>query len=170
MRMNQCFSSGLMILGALTFSKATLASEASSSATMFLDHALMVSEELHKGNPDETTIVNLVTSMLTEAVPVIKAYIVLQPQCSDQLLKVINLYPSIEQWSAQEIRLNIEAAQALPAGENCYPARDIVAHPAIVRALSRTELTSATAKRLTYEIEEAIEHMKEIADTLPSDL
>ena len=153
----------------LTLSGASFGSTPSTareSADAFLQKATEVSSELQRDNPNESAIIDNITAMLEDAIPVIHAFAAMNPQCAEQLNRVIELYPNINSWTAREIRLNIEAAQALPAAEGCYPARDIVAHPAIVRVLSRAEITSAVSVKLSRELAEAIEHMTEIRDTL----
>ncbi|MCX6125741.1 MAG: hypothetical protein NTV34_13495 [Proteobacteria bacterium] len=154
---------------ALALSNASFGTDratAHQSADAFLQKAAAVSSELHQENPNENAIIESITAMLEDAIPVIHAFAAMNPQCAEQLNRVIQLYPEISGWTAREIRLNIEAAQALPAAEGCYPARDIVAHPAIVRAMSRAEITAAVAAKQSRELAEAIEHMTAIRDTL----
>lgn len=167
---NQCAKNSIM---AFTFcsniciSQIALADNARSSADAFLQNSDFVLAELGNANPSEENISAYIDEMLHHAIPVIRAYSEQHPQCETQLNKVIELYPEINVWTPQEIRRNIEGAQALPAAEGCYPARDIVAHPAIVRALSRTEITEALNFRITRELQEAVEHMEEIKAGLP---
>lgn len=132
----------------------------------YLNLGQQVIAELNQRTPNADTIIENITQMLEEAKPAVAAFANKNTQCKEQLTHMLNLYPEIDRWSAQEIRRNIEAARSLPQAEGCYAARDIVAHPAIVRAIARTNLSSVPSHRLIHEIDEAIEHMQEIASSL----
>jgi hypothetical protein len=132
----------------------------------YLAHAEAIVDSLRQGNPDSAAIDASITTMLDEAQPVVTAYGELHTQCVQQLNQLLELYPQIETWTAQEIRRNIEAGQALPAAEGCYPARDVVAHPAIVRTFARAGIDATQHTRLLREMNEAVEHMEEIAAEL----
>ncbi len=119
-----------------------------------------------EGGGDAPLIVNTIDALLDEAKPVVLAYGAKYTQCSEQLTALVNLYPSLAQWSAQEIRQNVEVGKALPSAKGCYPARDIVAHPAIVRVLAREGLDPEKSKELIEEMREAVEHMEEIGQDL----
>jgi len=134
----------------------------------FLRDGRAVVAELEKPTPNLDGIVVTISAMLESAKPVVVAYGEKHSQCAEQLAKMLELYPQIDTWTAQEIRRGIEAANALPAAEGCYPARDIVAHPAIVRALIRAGLQPEQTPRLIREMNEALEHMQEISNELGS--
>lgn len=159
--------SGLALCGVASIANNAFAGDARDAADAFLTRADQVLAELQKADPSEQFVTSTIDAMLDDAAPVVTSYGELHTQCAAQLAKVIELYPQINLWTAQEIRRNIEGAQALPQADGCYPARDIVAHPAIVRVLSRTEITAASAPRLVREMNEAVEHMEEIRATLP---
>ena len=134
----------------------------------YLANSQTIVDQIKSTSFDSQVIVSSIDSMLNEVSPVLQAYSAVFPLCKEQLDKVIELLPQIETWTAQEIRTNIEAGKALPATNgNCYPARDVVAHPAIVRALVKTGGASAT--RLLREINEAIEHMTDISGLFPAE-
>ena len=75
---------------------------------------------------------------------------------------MIELYPQIDTWTATEIRRNIETGASLPSARGCYAGRDVIAHPAITRAIARGGVTADNQARLRAEMAEAIEHMTEI--------
>lgn len=132
------------------------------SMERYLETGRDVLNELARGAPDSAKIEADISAMIDLTKPVLAAYSELKPQCQQQLDKVIELLPEIELWSPQEIRHQIEAAQGLPQAQGCYAARDIVAHPAIVRAFVRQGFDSSQQVRLAHEMDEAIEHMEEI--------
>lgn len=140
--------------------------DAATGAAAFLAAADTVVAEIAAATPDVAFIDVTITSMLASAQPVISAFGVKYTQCAEQLAKVIALYPDINVWTPQEIRTKIEAGQALPPAQGCYPARDIVAHPAITRALVRPGFDPALRPRLGREMNEAIEHMAGIVADL----
>jgi hypothetical protein len=132
----------------------------------FLDGAQTVITELELEAPNADTVVTIITAILNHAKPVVSAYSEQHLQCTDQLRRMVELYPEIETWSSQQIRRDIEGGAALPQAQGCYPARDIVAHPAIVRAVSRNGIPPAQKPRLIREMNEAIEHMEQISADL----
>jgi hypothetical protein len=132
----------------------------------YLGKARGVLNQLALGNPNRDIINEEITAMIDLAKPVLRAYAGVRPQCQQQLERVIELLPEVETWSPQEIRKQIEAAQGLPQAEGCYPARDIIAHPAIVRAIVRQGIDPSRQGRLAREMDEAIEHMEEIRHLL----
>jgi hypothetical protein len=121
----------------------------------FLDGAQTVITELELDAPNAETIVTIITAILNHAKPVALAYSSQHQQCAEQLERMIELYPEIDAWRAQQIRRDIERGAALPQAEGCYPARDIVAHPAIVRAVSRSGIPPAQKPRLIRKMNEA---------------
>lgn len=163
------FSSGKNALGLtllLSAAPSAVAATLAQNIDSYLDRARGVVTELAQPTPSDTAIVESIDVMLNLAREVLQAYGVAHPQCATQLARVLELYPEIEAWTAQEIRMNIEVGRALPQGSGCYPARDIIAHPSIVRALARSGISATPAARLTAEMNEAIEHMEEIRDEL----
>jgi|GEM_PF-1658281 len=132
-------------------------------AEEFLARAALFQEEIQKATPSSELIQNEITEMLESARQILPAWAEVHTQCAAQLAKVVELYPQIDVWTPQEIRRNIEGAIALPPAEGCYPGRDVVAHPAIVRALVRSGSIGEQRSRLAREMDEAIEHMEEIA-------
>lgn len=132
----------------------------------YLKNGQTVLSELKLENPNTDFIDSLITAMLEDAKPVLRAYGEKHAQCAEQLAKLIELFPEINTWSAQKIRSDIEAAAALPQAEGCYPARDIIAHPAIARAMARQGIPTGKGIRLIREMNEAIEHMQEIQTEL----
>ncbi len=139
----------------------------SETIDQYLGKARGVLNQLALGSPDRNLIDGEITAMLDLAKPVLKAYVGIRPQCQLQLERVLELMPELETWGPQEIRKQIEAAQGLPQAEGCYPARDIIAHPAIVRALVRQGIDPSRQARLAREMDEAVEHMEEIRLLLP---
>lgn len=117
---------------------------------------------LGTANPSSTAVVSTIDNMLEEAKPVLTFYSQKHTQCAAQVSKILELYPQIATWTAAEIRTKIEGAAALPPAEGCYPGRDVIAHPAIVRALARPGIAPDQKARLIREMKEAIKHMEEI--------
>jgi hypothetical protein len=151
---------------ALSISNSALAFEnpvAKKLAEDFLVRAAFVQEEIQKPTASPELIQSEITEMLENARYILPAWSEIHTQCTAQLAKVIELYPQIAVWTPQEIRQNIEGAIALPPAEGCYPGRDVVAHPAIVRALVAGGVVPEQRGRLLREMGEAIEHMEEIA-------
>ena len=138
------------------------ASTLEESIDAYLAAADDVGASLRSTNPDESLIVSKIDTMLTEAIPVLQAFSTVHIQCAEQLNKVIELYPEIATWSALQIRNNIEGAAALPRARGCYPARDVVAHPAIVRANARSAIALPQREGLLAELNEAVEHMTQL--------
>ncbi len=136
--------------------------------TRYLANAQAIVDQLQSDGPDSTLVADAVTEMLELAKPVLIAFGERHTQCIAQLAKVVELYPEIDQWSAPDIRRNIEAAGSLPRASGCYPARDVIAHPAIVRAFARLGLQTSDRQGLLAEINEGIEHMQEIQQQLTS--
>lgn len=132
----------------------------------YLEKGRLVLNQLALGNPDSAIIDDEITAMLELTKPVLQAYGEVRPQCQEQLAVVSELLPEINTWEPLEIRRRIEAAQGLPQAQGCYPARDVVAHPAIVRAMVRRGIEPAQQVRLVREMDEAIEHMEEIGALL----
>jgi hypothetical protein len=130
----------------------------------YLDDTRAVIDEINLDVPNAQKIVSTIGQML-DLIPSINAkFTTLHPECKTQLDALNGLLPQVDVWSAVEIRRNVEAGVALPAGgQSCYPARDLVAHPAIVRALTRVQDPQTIRARLLREINEALEHGEEIA-------
>lgn len=133
------------------------------AARAYLESAHTVLDEVQKTAADANLVIAEIDALLENAKPVITAWAGTHTQCAEQVAKVIELYPEINVWTPTEIRQKIEGGQALPAAEGCYAGRDVVAHPAITRALVRTGITAQSVTRLTREMNEAVEHMEEIA-------
>jgi hypothetical protein len=153
----------LLALGLNLISSASYAqSDVFQAVDDYLSNGRLVLNELARGKPEANAIEQGIDNMLQLAIPVIGAFASVKPQCQKQLDRMIELFPEIDQWSAQDIRLKIEAAQGLPAAEGCYAARDVVAHPAIVRALVRKGFSPDQQLRLVREMDEAMEHMEEL--------
>lgn len=131
-------------------------------ADAYIEKANAVVEALNTDGPDAEAIVLKITDLLEDAKTAITHWGTLHTQCVEQLAKVIELYPEIDTWTPQEIRRNIETGASLPQARGCYAGRDVVAHPAIVRAIARTGITAENQARLRAEMAEAIEHMTEI--------
>ena len=129
----------------------------------YLQSARAIVASLEANRPDSVEIAVSITAMLENAKPVLVAFSEKHTQCATQLSRVVELYDQIDSWTAQEIRRNIEGGGVLPPAEGCYPARDVVAHPAIVRALARLGIQPAQHSRLIREMSEAIEHMEGIS-------
>ncbi|MGE0174180.1 MAG: hypothetical protein AB7T49_15390 [Oligoflexales bacterium] len=148
-------------------SASSFAGTPSESIDEFIAKGNSVLEQLDQESPSSDTIVTTINEMLESAKPVLVAYGEKNPECKAQLDKVIELYPEIDTWTAKEIKKNIEGGKVLPEGpKTCYPPRDIIAHPAIVRATVRDGLENAKIQKLKKEMEEAIEHAEEIASEL----
>lgn len=156
-----CAKFGLVFPLVLSSSLA-LATPPTEAIQHFLQDAHGVVAELQLDNPNAESIVTVITEMLEDAKLVVAAFGEKHTQCAAQLARIIELYPEIDVWPAQQIRRDIEGGRALPAAEGCYPARDVVAHPAIVRAFARIGISSSQRVRLVNEMNEAIEHMEEI--------
>lgn len=131
-------------------------------ADQYLEKANAVVEALNTDGPNAEEIALTITALLEDAKPVITHWATLHTQCTEQLAKVIELYPMIDAWTPQEIRRNIESGAALPSARGCYAGRDVIAHPAITRAIARTGITAENQAQLRREMAEAIEHMTEI--------
>lgn len=155
-------------LAALVSGYATLGFGATpaETAAKYLADAQAIVETLNTTTPDVQLIDANVTAMIDQIDPVIAAFSQMNSQCTEQLTQMLALRPEVNVWTAQEIRRNIEAGASLPKAEGCYAARDVVAHPAIVRALARAGIQDGQQTRLLREISEAIEHMEEIQATL----
>lgn len=137
------------------------------SVEQYLENGRAVLNQLAREHPDAAKIEVDISVMIELTKPVLEAYAGLKPQCQQQLEKVLELLPEIDTWEPQEIRRQIEAAQGLPPAQGCYAARDIVAHPAIVRAIVRRGGSGPTQQmRLAREMDEAMEHMEEIRTLL----
>ena len=147
------------------FATAALAEPPTAAVEAYMAGSQVIVAELNKSEPNVGTITTTITAMLEHAKPVVFAFGEKHTQCAEQLARMIELYPQIEIWSAAEIRRNIEAGSQLPRAEGCYAARDVVAHPAIVRAITRAGVLGQQA-RLLREMNEAIEHMQEISTDL----
>lgn len=162
------FCAKIGLISGLTFSPSfAMASDVpTAEIEHFLEGARAVVTELGLEAPNAESIVSTITGILADAKPVATAYGQKHAQCAEQLARLIELFPDIDTWSAQQIRRDIEAGAALPQAEGCYPARDIVAHPSIVRALARLGIQPSQRARLTREMNEAIEHMAEISEEL----
>lgn len=128
----------------------------------YLITARAVVSELSTNNVSPDFVMESIDSLLEDAKPVLLAFAAKHTQCVAQLNRLIELYPEINVWTPLQIRENIEGAAALPRGRGCYPARDTVAHPAIVRALARAGIAPEIQPRLIAEMNEAIGHMEEI--------
>lgn len=161
--MNRFFSKVVGCTAFVALNSSIGFADAPQTIESYLQRAHLVVDELTLEQPNASAIVSNIDAMLEDAKPVVIAFGVKHGQCANQMDRVIELYPEIANWTAQEIRRNIEGAGMLPPAEGCYAARDIVAHPAIVRALSRSGIQSNQRQRLTNEMKEAIEHMEEIA-------
>lgn len=131
-------------------------------ADQYLEKANAVVEALNTDGPDAEVIAETVTALLEDAKPVITHWATLHTQCAEQIAKVIELYPEIDAWTPQEIRRNIETGASLPQARGCYAGRDVIAHPAITRAIARSGITAENQVQLRREMAEAIEHMTEI--------
>lgn len=154
------------ILFLFAMSTPAAANSAREAAENYLNGARAVVTELNQEQPRGEWIASKITEILDYAKPVTQAFANMHSQCKEQLDQLLLLYPTIESWSALEIRRNIEAGLALPAAEGCYPARDIIAHPAIVRSIAINGIQESQKTRLIREMDEAIEHMEEIATDL----
>jgi hypothetical protein len=160
-------STKLGLLAGLTVTSSLARAEVPSAAIeSYLRGAQSVVAELRQEQPNAEMIATAITAILEDAKAISSAYAAKHTQCAEQIAEMINLYPAIDSWQAQQIRRDIEAATALPSAEGCYPARDIVAHPAIVRAIARQGIQAAQRSRLAHEMAEAIEHAEEIAADL----
>ena len=147
----------------LLFAPLSLAGEApTAEADQYLETANAVVASLNTDGPNAEEIVSSITDMLELAKPVITHWGVLHSQCAEQLAKVIELYPQIDTWTPAEIRRNIETGASLPSARGCYAGRDVIAHPAITRAIARDGITADNQARLRAEMAEAIEHMTNI--------
>lgn len=146
----------------LLLSPLALAEAPKAEADQYLEKAQAVVADLTTDGPNADEIVQTITDMLELAKPVITHWGTLHSQCAAQLAKVIELYPEIDAWTPQEIRRNIETGASLPQARGCYAGRDVIAHPAITRALAREGITADIQARLRAEMAEAIEHMTEI--------
>jgi hypothetical protein len=138
--------------------------DAKAAAQSYLQGGQGIVDTLNSAAPDYAAVLTGIDQMLENAKPVARAFAVLHPQCADQIAALIDLYPQINTWTALQIRNQIEIGDALPAADGCYAARDIVAHPAITRALIRAG--NPQPRRLLREMNEGIEHMQEIAGEL----
>jgi hypothetical protein len=138
--------------------------DAKAAAQSYLTHGQAIVDTVSSDTPDYPGALIQIDQMLEDAKPVAQAFASLHSQCADQVAKMIELYPQINTWTAIEIRRNIEAGDALPPADGCYAVRDIVAHPAITRALIRAG--NPQPQRLLREMAEGIEHMQEIAGEL----
>ena len=136
------------------------------SIERYLESGRTVLNQLALGNPDSLLIEDEISKMLELTKPVLAAYGEVRPSCKEQLTVISDLLPEINTWEPLEIRRRIEAAQGLPQAQGCYPARDVVAHPAIVRAIVRRGIDPSQQVRLAREMGEAIEHMEEIEGLL----
>lgn len=150
-------SVGVFCLLASSFAVA----DSSSPVAMYLELAHTVVASIEAGNEPAAKNVSRIDELLEHAKPIVDLYARNHPACHDQLKRMVELYPEIAKWTPKEIRENIERAKALPEAVGCYPARDIVAHPAIVRALLQSTTVTSTS-RLVAEMNEAIEHAEEI--------
>lgn len=133
------------------------------SITRYLAAAHAIVADLGHDAPNAQSIAASITDMLNDAKPVVTAYADRHTQCTAQLQRVLALYPEIDSWTGPQIRRDIEGGAALPPAEGCYPARDIIAHPAIVRAFARLGIQPEQRARLIREMNEAIEHMDDIS-------
>ena len=136
----------------------------------YLEKGRTVLNQLALGSPDTVLIQDEITLMLELTKPVLTAYGQVRPQCQEQLAMISDLLPEINSWEPLEIRRRIEAAQGLPQAQGCYPARDVVAHPAIVRAIVRRGIDPSQQVRLVREMNEAVEHMEEIGGIFQSEV
>jgi predicted outer membrane protein len=133
----------------------------------FIAKGQSVMEELDQEAPSAEAIETSINEMLESAKPVLVAYSEKNAGCKEQLDKIIELYPEIDTMTPKEIKKNIEGGAALPeGGDECYAARDIIAHPAIVRATVRLGMENAKVAKLKKEMEEALEHAEEIGAEL----
>lgn len=155
-----------LILSLALAASPALAGTPKQAAADYLEKARTVAAALDEVTPDATLIADTITALLEDAKPVVAEYGVLHAQCAEQLAALIALYPDIDTWSPSRIRRDVEVGQALPQAQGCYPARDVVAHPAIVRAYARSGITPDLRARVKRELDEAIEHMEEIAAEL----
>jgi hypothetical protein len=137
---------------------------AKAAAQSYLQEGQAIVDNFNSAAPDYSAALTGLDQMLENAKPVAQAFATLHPQCADQIAAMLDLYPQINTWSAVEIRRQIEAGDGLPPADGCYAARDIVAHPAITRALIRAG--SPKPSRLVREMGEGIEHMQEIQGEL----
>ncbi len=138
------------------------ASTASLEAAMdsYLNGANSIVVDLQQPDSNPEWVVSTITQMLDEARPVVTTFGQKYLQCEQQLAAMLDLYPQIDTWTPLQIRQNIERGTALPSASGCYAARDIIAHPAIVRAIAREGIAEASKRRLLQEMDEAIEHME----------
>ena len=79
---------------------------------------------------------------------------------------MLDVYLGINVWNAKESRKYIEAGTALPQAKGCYPARDIVAHPAIVTALARVPIDLGLRRKMIAEMNEATAPMEKILEDI----
>ncbi len=147
----------------LTLSPSVLAqnTELSEATALYLQEAKAVVDKLPTPEKNQEIVAHI-DALLEAAKPVVTAFGQRHGQCQEQLEVLLNLYPQIASWSAAEIRQNIEVGKALPAARGCYAARDVIAHPAIVRVYARQAYDIEKAPGLIEEMQEAIEHMEEL--------
>ena len=132
----------------------------------YLDFGEKIENELAKPIPSREQLIRDLDLMLEQSIPVVQAFAGFREVCTAQLNQLLLILPEIRAWSSEDIRINIEIGKALPKATGCYPARDIIAHPAIVRAFLLNTITRIDKKQLLDEMVEAIEHMQEIGELL----
>ena len=158
---------GSVLCSGLFFGQATVFAAPQGSpleaVQSYLLHTHAVIDEINSQAPAAQVIAQHVGEMMALIPTIHGEYSVRHPGCKAQLVALDGFLPQLANMSAVDIRRNIEAGTALPPGSaDCYPARDIVAHPAIVRSLAVGQNPAAIRTRLLREINEALEHGGEI--------
>lgn len=156
-----------LVWAGLSMTATAWANDAKVAAANYLATGQSVIEHIQQDVVDLAQVELGINDMLEQTKAVLPAYAAQHQQCAQQLARLLELFPELEVWTAREIRQNIERGTVLPPAEGCYPGRDIVAHPAIVRRVLRDQGVRPELKpRLVAELDEAIEHMSAIAQDL----